>query len=232
MVKFFKQIELTYKPNTLWVIYRYINARFIDEYGKNLKHLSRFCKHLKQVTQLYVATKSATFTPEEIHKVLHSLQDSSDEKMTLCRVAIALLYYGLLRCSEVRKIRIKDIQIVTEKDDTFIEVNFKYQRKQRKEGFTNHISSSFVPFFRNYMRQIFPKTVESGNLQFLKNWNVCKKRCIQNTGKHMIAKPQAITCNILNKPDNNYTSHTWRGSAATNLADAGVSLVNLKRHGQ
>ena len=77
LVKFFKQIEPAYKPNTLWVIHSCINARFIDEYGKNLKHLPRLHKHLKQVTQLYVATKSTTFTPKEIHKVLHSLQDSS-----------------------------------------------------------------------------------------------------------------------------------------------------------
>jgi len=29
-----------------------------------------------------------------------------------------------------------------------------------------------------------------------------------------------------------YTVHAFRRSAATNLADAGVSFVNLKRHGQ
>ena len=109
------------------------------------------------------------------------MQDFSDKKMTLCGVAIALLYYGLLRCSEVRMIRVKDVRIVTKKDDTFIEVNFKYQRKQRNKRFTYHIPSSFVPLFRNYMRQIFPKMVESGKLQFLKNWNIRGKHHIQNT---------------------------------------------------
>ena len=91
LVKFFEQIEPVYKPNTLWVIYSCINARFIDEFGKNLKHLPRFHKHLKQVTMLYVATKSVTFTPEEIHKVLSTIQDSSDDNFTLYGVAIALL---------------------------------------------------------------------------------------------------------------------------------------------
>ena len=41
-----------------------------------------------------------------------------------------------------------------------------------------------------------------------------------------------MACNILKKSSANYTSHTWRRSAATNLADANVSLINLKRHGQ
>ena len=98
LVKFFKQIEPTYKPSTLWAICSYINARFIDEYGKNLKHLPRLHKHLNHVTQLYVATKSATFNPEEIHKVLHTMQDSSDKKMTLCGVAIATMdFYAVVR---------------------------------------------------------------------------------------------------------------------------------------
>ena len=92
LLKFFKQIEPLYKPNTLWVIYSYINDRFIDECGKNLKHLPRFHKHLMQVSHLYVATKSATFTPKEIHNVLYTMQDSSDKKMTLCGVAIAILF--------------------------------------------------------------------------------------------------------------------------------------------
>ena len=82
------------------------------------------------------------------------------------------------------------------------------------------------------MTQIYPKAVESGKLQFLKNWNIYGKCCIQNTGQHAISKLQAISCNILNKPGDNYTSHTWRKSAVTNLADAGVSLIILKRHGQ
>ena len=47
----------------------------LKKFGKNLKHL-------KHVTMLYVAIKSATSTPEEIHKVFHMLQDSLDEKFT------------------------------------------------------------------------------------------------------------------------------------------------------
>ena len=39
-------------------------------------------------------------------------------------------------------------------------------------------------------------------------------------------------CSILGMDDSKYTSHAFRRSAATNLADGGVSFVNLKRHGQ
>ena len=117
---------------------------------------------------LYVATKSATFTPEEILKVLHMLQGSSDDKSTLYHVAITLLYYGLLRYSEVKMIKVKDVRVVSEQGNIFIEVNYMYQRKQRNKGFTYHIPSSFVPLFRKYLRQICRKTVEQGQLQFQK----------------------------------------------------------------
>ena len=48
----------------------------------------------------------------------------------------------------------------------------------------------------------------------------------------MVNKLHGVACKILRRNAKPYTSHTWRHSAATNLADAGVSFINLKRHGQ
>ena len=60
-----------------------------------------------------------------------TVQDS-DKKFDLYDVAIALLNYGLLRCSEVRMIKVKDVRVVSEQGDTFIEVNFMYQHKTKE----------------------------------------------------------------------------------------------------
>ena len=48
----------------------------------------------------------------------------------------------------------------------------------------------------------------------------------------MINMLHKVACKILKKSSVPYTSHTWHWSAATNLANAGVSFINLKRHGQ
>ena len=69
----------------------------------------------------------------------------------------------------------------------------------------------------------------SGNLQFLKNWNKIGRRRVQNTGKNNI---NMLHAKILNRNKKGYSSHRWWQSAATNLADAGLSLNNLKRHRQ
>ena len=52
----------------------------------------------------YVAKKSDTFRPEEIHQVLKIPQDEPTTKATLSFVAIALLYIGLLSNSEVKNL--------------------------------------------------------------------------------------------------------------------------------
>ena len=41
-----------------------------------------------------------------------------------------------------------------------------------------------------------------------------------------------IVCEILGNDATTYTCHIWRWSAATNLADAGVGFINVKRNGQ
>ena len=80
--------------------------------------------HLKKVTQLYVATKSDTFIPQEERNVLTILQDAQQEKSTLYEVTIALLYNCILHSSEFRLIQVKDVRLVNERDYKMIEVFF------------------------------------------------------------------------------------------------------------
>ena len=62
---------------------------------------------------------------------------------------------------------------------------------------------TFYDMFVKYVKQLCPDAVKQG----MRPRNGCAKR------------------------KNGYTSHCWRRSAATNLADAGVSFINLKQHG-
>ena len=109
LVKFFESIQSSYVANTLWVIYSCINSGFIDRFGLNLKGLPRLKKYLKQKTSKYVAKKSATFTPEEINEVLMNLQEKKTPNAILHGVAIALLYFGLLRGCEARQVKVEDV---------------------------------------------------------------------------------------------------------------------------
>ena len=230
LVQFFKSLHGRYAPSTKWVIYSCINSRIIDVYGCNLKNLPRLRKYLKLETQLYVAKKSKTYDAKEMHHVLTVLQDSNNPKHTVQGVAIALLYYGLLRINEVKKLTVDDITLKSNPKE--IEIVYYHARKKRNEGFTYNVPVTFYDMFEKYIKQLCPDVIKSGMRQFLKNWNGRAKRRIQNMGKNNLNKLQKVACTILKKNDIGYTSHCWRRSAATNLADAGVSFINLKRHGQ
>ena len=82
------------------------------------------------------------------------------------------------------------------------------------------------------MNEICQNTVAAGNVQFLKNWKKIGKRRVKNTGKNNVNIVHLAACKILNSNSKGYSNHCWRRSMATNLANAGVSLSNLKRYGQ
>ena len=125
-----------------------------------------------------------------------------------------------------------DVKVEDIGSKKIIEVTFNHERKQRNKGFQYYIPSKFLPMFGRYLEEICKDAVAAGNLQFLKNWNKIGRRRVQNTGKNIVNMLHVAACKILKRTKKGYSSHCWRQSAATNLADPGVSLINLKRHGQ
>ena len=107
-------------------------------------------------------------------------------------------------------------------------IKFEHARKRVNPGFTYHVPSRYYTLFSKYFNTFtpFPKG------RYLKNGNKHGKNRYQQTGKHTVEQFVKGCCAILNKSPSGYTSHAFRRSAATNLADNGVSFVNLKRHGQ
>ena len=147
-VSFFESIKGEYATNTLWVMYSCINTGFIDRFGLILKGLPRLERYLKQKTNKYVAKKSLTFNAEEIQEVLLFLQDKKDDPYaTLYGVGIALLYFGLLRANEVRAIVMADVDLNHGVKE--ITVKFTHGQKQRNDGFTYNILSSFFFKFKD-----------------------------------------------------------------------------------
>ena len=147
-------------------------------------------------------------------------------------MAIALLYFGLLRIAEVHMVEVDDVKVEKRGLHDIIEVTFKHERKRRNEGFKYYVPSKYAPMFSRYLSELCQDTIDKGKLQFLKNWNKMGKRRVQNTGKNSVNILYHAGCKILGTSSKGYSSHCWRRSAATNLADAGVSLINLKRHRQ
>ena len=80
---------------------------------------------------------------------------------------------------------------------------------------------------------ISPKpTYVDKSSRFLNNFNVKSEKRVQNTGRTQIKNTINYMCHILCKSTSVYKTCNFQRSAATSLADSGVSITNLKRHGQ
>ena len=128
----------------------------------------------------------------------------------------------------MQMIQMDDVKVDDIGSQKVIEVTFKHEGKQRNEEFQYYIPSKFFPMFARYLEEICQDTVAAGNLQFLKEYNKIGRMRVQNTAKNNINMLHIATWKILSRTKKGYSSHCWRQSAATNLTNTGVSLINLK----
>ena len=227
MLSFFRFCRAKYAPSTLWVIYSCINEMAQSMLGCDLRSRVLVSKYLKSQSSHYITKKSKTFTADQMHHAIMMCQESNDPSETLLGVGVSLQYYGLLRSADLKNILIEDVEI---QPCGKITVTFDHGRKRRNEGFKFDIPSCYKPLFEKYLSEI--KEDDPENSQFLKNFNKKSKMRIQNAGKENIKQFPKRQCILLKIDPKGYTTHAYRRSAATNLADQGVSKTNLKRHGQ
>ena len=123
-----------------------------------------------------------------------TLQENKGPKATLQGDAVALIYYGLLKATEVQMLEMEDIKVEAIGVCKINEVTLKYEHKQRNEGFAYYVPSKFFPIFPRYLNEIYQDTLAAGNVQFLKNWNEIGKRWVQNTGKNNVNVLNLAAC--------------------------------------
>ena len=233
MMEFFEELNREYKPSTLWVIYSCINSWYNIEHNFDLKEQKGLRKLLKKWTEHHVATKAAVFGPDEVHKIVMNWGASLDPKKELGAVAILLSYYGLLRMADLMKVTKKDVSYDVR--ERCWRVDFNHDRKRRNNGLTYLIPNDYNYIMQQYYIHLadHDKQKQLHEPRFLRNWNVKAKMRIQNAGHGNISKIARMAAEEL-KLENpkTFTMHSWRRSGATNLADAGCSITDLKRFGQ
>ena len=153
----------------------------------------------------------------------------NDAKTLTDKIAVALLYYGLLRSKEVLILKYKDVKLNIMDD---VEVDFPYRTKRTAKVFSFKVPKFLKPTFSNYMTQ-FKQDENTLEQRFLKNWSGCKDgfRRTQNYGANKVALLAKKVAEFLGKTGP-YTSHSFRRSTATILAEAGISVVRLVHPGR
>ena len=234
MVAFLEECSNVYAPTTLWVIYSCVNKMFILNWKENLNNWPRVRDYMKAKTLMYVAKKAATFTAEEIDDALTHYTLSDDHHDRLAAMHIILSYFGLLRLSDVLKVQKKDLS--WDRHDRCWKVTFEYSRKRKNPGFCFLIPKKWSAFVTSYFNEVddidYSPTDHKVPPRFLRNYHKVKMRRQQNAGENNLSQIAKATAELVGLDPTHYSNHSWRRSAATNLADRGVSLTNLKRMGQ
>ena len=182
------------------------------------------------ITRYYQPKKSNIISKKDFKDLITKCFDSNDPEDPQAIITIHLMYCGLLCQNEVHKIEVKDVKVCETSKNIFIDFGKSTKWSARGFGF---MSPAFMyAFFKSYIAKLLPTKENAPNFKespFLKNWNKRSRRYIQNMG---IKKHNTILRRIevfLKLPSNSLTAHVWRRSAATELANSGISLLGLKR---
>jgi len=100
----------------------------------------RLQRFLKLNTSTYVCKKSKVFSSEHINTLLKYCSLSKKPSETLMGVGVSLIYYGLLRVCDERKVQCKD---VIHESSGQVVVKFEHYRKKKKRNLLT-ISPPFI----------------------------------------------------------------------------------------
>jgi len=223
LVNYFSMIASTgrYSPGTMWCIYSCLKSYIMVKYNINIKCMMLLRKCIKRITQDHLASKPDIFLFSEIKLGLTTLFDEDNDKDLLQKVGISIMYFGVLRRMEILLIQIKD---VTVKD--LVNVEFPYKTKRRVKGFRFKLPEWLVATFLKYIGQF--KEGLTNDCRFMRNFNQKSKKRVQNMGEGQISKFAVELAQRLEKDDiGKYTAKSFRRSAATQLVEAGISIVGL-----
>ena len=140
-----------YLPGSFWCIYLCIRSLILVEARIDIKQYPRLRKTIKSLTVKHLKQKADIFTAEKVKQLLAEYLDGDKPEELEKKIAIALLYYGLLRYSEVLAINENDVRLdLTEN----IEVNIPHYSKRSEKGFSFTLPAWIKPSFEKYANQL------------------------------------------------------------------------------
>ena len=221
--------EGPYGPGSFWQMFSCIRSYILVESKIEIKNWALLRKLIKSLTVKHLKKKADIFTWIEMQKILEEMFDEEKPKELVRKIMVALAYFGLLRKEEILGICIKDVRLDLSEN---IEVDYPYPSKRNPKGFSFTLPGWLKPTLQKYIDQL-PDDMPTTN-RFLRNWSNRKdgKGRVQNFGEGGITDTVKACAIWLGKDPKNFTPHSFRRSAATALANSGISVVGLTHAGR
>jgi integrase len=164
------------------------------------------------------------FTSEEIFRFV---KDADGLRFLMLKLIIIFCFFGALRVSECVVINKSDVKLLP--DGLLVKIVRKKTDKATL-GQTFLVPLEHVDMYKEYLN-----LTKNCNCPRLWLTFEVKKDKFKNSpmGVNLMRKIPSIVATFLGLENPlEYTGHSLRASAATALVDSGVSMENLKRHGQ
>jgi integrase len=223
LLAYFAELATRFAPSTLWTLYSMLHKTLCIKKGVDIKGFSKLQAFLKAKSSGHCAKKATVFARSDIDKFL---READNEKWLQVKVVACFSLFGACRKSEIAALTTADVQDL----GAHILVNIR-QSKTGPRSFViighDDPDLNALLFIRKYMA-LRPDNSPPRLFLGLRNGK-CTRQVI---GLNTLA---TYPCKIaeflkLNNPKA-FTSHAFRRSAATWVADSGVDLINLKRFG-
>lgn len=219
-------IQKEYKdiaPNTKWSRFSMLKLMISNNQNINIGRYSKVIQLLKRKSVGYKPKKSNVFSQEEVIKFL---LDADDLQYLVHKVALTVGLFGGLRREEITLLKasnVKDrgdcISVVIPSTKTYISRVFVISPLKVKEV-------NFLDIVRKYIK-LRPKVPHDRFFLGYKN-DKCTKQAI---GVNTIGDYPKVIATFLKLTDpRSFTGHTFRRTAATFMADAGLSMLEMKRN--
>ncbi|XP_039439555.1 uncharacterized protein LOC120420554 [Culex pipiens pallens] len=225
LLAYFSQELKDKSPPTKWSLYSMLRTMINVKIGIDISGFMNLKSFLKRKSDGYRPKKTKIFTKEHIFKFLKEAEDSVH---LATKVALIIGVYGACWREKIMKLSLDDIEDL--KDSIKITIPNTKTKIMRQFIVTKGEAPGvdMVKLFRLYAEK---RAAGTGHSRFFVSYRFgkCTKQAM---GINTIAKLPRIIAEHLKLPSPElYTGHCFRRSSASLLADSGVDISVLKRHG-
>lgn len=222
LLSHFKYLASKFKPPTLWVRYSHLNASIFLNTGVSIAEYKNLKMFIKRANEGYEPNKAHILSQEQITHYISTAPTSA----LLNKVILIFGFLGAMRKTDIYDLKYSDVE---DKGDK-IKVSFAEAKNKRKRTFFLVNDSSgkidILSLVREYMKIRSPSKLLPFFLQ-IRNGKVWGQR----VGKTTFSDNCKIVAKFLDLPEHEkFTSHCVRRSAASAMAENGVSFMEIKNY--
>lgn len=228
LLAYFMEKSATLKsPASLWCEYSMIKSSIFIEENTDISKYPKLRAFLKRKNDGYKPKKSSVFTREQVNDFL--LQ-ASDDTYLLMKVVAVLGIAGACRSDELCKLTMENVKHKNNNDIIIVTIPDSKNGMSRTFTITSCPGSvCHLEIVKKYIT--IRLEVKTDNSRFFMRYQ-SGRCCNQPVGKNTISTIPNKIAQFLNLENpKTYTGHSFRRTSATLLANTGVDVLAIKRHG-